>query len=257
MFLHSGWEHILSNMLFLVLLGPRVEGRMGSWQYLIFYFLAGIAGSWLMYFMNPASATPGIGASGAIAGVIGAALITDPTAYVWVPPQFFVPVWLFAPIWFISEFWMAAKSAQGDMVAHWVHVGGFCTGLVTGFLIRRNPAPVSAMQISAQSADAHPGAPASPRPPIAPRTIQEGMVHQFTSHRIHKHKSLAVWIILAFSILVVIVNLNRDVFAALGDGLFTSLVLLGLWTGGEHLLAHLAAKWRGKPTQTPTVTSAS
>ncbi len=280
MFLHSGWEHILSNMLFLVLLGPRVEGRMGSWQYLIFYFIAGIVGSWFMYFMNPASATPGIGASGAIAGVIGAALITDPTAYIWIPPQIFVPVWLFGPFWFISEFWMAEKAAQGDMVAHWVHVGGFCTGLITGFLIRRNRGPAivappvpqavadlaglpsvaipvpprAAVRVAASAASVHPGAPASPHPPISPRTPEEGAVHQVASHSIRKHKSVAFWIILAIALIVTVSNIRQDIVGALGGGLFTFLMLLGIWTGAEHLYAYASMRLRqsSPPAATPT-----
>jgi membrane associated rhomboid family serine protease len=280
MFLHSGWEHILSNMLFLVLLGPRVEGRMGSWQYLIFYFLAGIIGSLTIYFANPASATPGIGASGAIAGVIGAALVTDPTAYVWMPPQLFVPVWFFGPFWFFSEFYMAAKAAQGDMVAHWVHVGGFCTGLIAGFLIRRNHAPAIVAKpvpqtlanletphlaaerapeiaVAAPSLKAeHPGAPASPHPPISPRTAQEDAVHRATSKSIHKHKPIMVWIILAFAVLVTIGDWSQDGGGAIGVGVFTFLFLLGIWTGVEHLFAFVYHKLRANPPQNPTPTPA-
>jgi hypothetical protein len=211
---------------------------------------------------------------------------------VWLPPQIFVPVWLFGPFWFISEFWMAAKGSQGDLVAHWVHVGGFCTGLITGLVIRsrhapavagvslsspaissapqagtasiapvsvaQNPLPVAAgLSRAAFQAckPGHPGAPASPCPPIAPRTVQEAVVHHAASQNIHKRKPIAVWIILAFALLVVIGNIGRNVGAAIGAGIFVFLILLGLWTGGEHLLAYALVKMRAKPIQGSPSTS--
>jgi len=144
MFLHGGWLHILSNMWVLFIFGDNVEERMGGARYLLFYLLSGVAAALLQSFLLPSSVEPMIGASGAIAGVLGAYLILFPHARVasLVPILFIftviqVPATLFLLFWFISQLfsgWLAIGGAAGSGVAWWAHVGGFLFGMLTVFL---------------------------------------------------------------------------------------------------------------------------
>lgn len=147
MFLHGGWLHILSNMWVLFIFGDNVEERMGGPSYLLFYLLSGVAAALLQSFLLPSSSEPMIGASGAIAGVLGAYLILFPHARVasLVPILFIftviqVPATLFLLFWFVSQLfsgWLAIGGAAGSGVAWWAHVGGFLFGILTVFLFAR------------------------------------------------------------------------------------------------------------------------
>ncbi|HEX8990897.1 MAG TPA: rhomboid family intramembrane serine protease, partial [Anaerolineales bacterium] len=150
MFLHGGWFHILSNMWVLFIFGDNVEDRMGGARYLVFYLLSGVAAALMQGFVLPASHVPTIGASGAIAGVLGAYLILYPRAKVasLVPILFIftiieLPAFLFLLFWFVSQLfsgWLALQGAAGSGVAWWAHVGGFVFGMATvGLFSRRQP----------------------------------------------------------------------------------------------------------------------
>ena len=150
MFLHGGWFHILSNMWVLFIFGDNVEDRMGSGRYLFFYLLSGVAAALLEVYILSSSRVPMIGASGAIAGVLGAYLVLYPRARVasLVPILFIftiieIPAMVFLPIWFISQLfsgWLALQGTAGSGVAWWAHVGGFIFGMATVsfFALRRS-----------------------------------------------------------------------------------------------------------------------
>jgi len=141
MFLHGGWFHIISNMWVLFIFGDNVEDRLGGTRYLFFYLLSGVAAALMEAFILPGSSAPMIGASGAIAGVLGAYLILYPRACVasLVPILFIftileIPAMVFLPFWFISQLfsgWLALQGSTGSGVAWWAHVGGFIFGMAT------------------------------------------------------------------------------------------------------------------------------
>jgi membrane associated rhomboid family serine protease len=143
MFLHGGWLHILGNMLYLWVFGDNVEDRLGHFRFLIFYFVCGLAAAMLHILTNANSKLPTVGASGAIAGVLGAYLVLFPRARILtlVPIIFFfqlmeLPAIIFIGIWFIIQFFSGAltltASSVGDVggTAWWSHIGGFCAGVV-------------------------------------------------------------------------------------------------------------------------------
>lgn len=144
MFLHGGWMHIIGNMWFLVIFGDNVEDRYGHFGYLLLYLVSGLAASLLQFIAGPYSPIPTIGASGAIAGVMGAYFIMFPRAQVLtlIPivifAQFVVlPAPLFLGIWFLFQLLSAALSDTGmGGVAWWAHVGGFGMGLGTTLWLR-------------------------------------------------------------------------------------------------------------------------
>ena len=147
MFLHGGWMHILSNMWVLFIFGDNVEERMGGGRYVVFYLLSGAAAGLLQSLLLRGSGEPMIGASGAIAGVLGAYLILFPHARVasLVPILFIftviqVPATLFLMFWFVSQLfsgWFALGGAGGSGVAWWAHVGGFVFGILAVYLFAR------------------------------------------------------------------------------------------------------------------------
>jgi membrane associated rhomboid family serine protease len=148
MFLHGGWFHILSNMWVLFIFGDNIEDRMGGMRYLIFYLLSGVAAALMETFILPGSGVPMIGASGAIAGVLGAYLILYPRARVasLVPILFIftiieIPATIFLLFWFVSQLfsgWLALGGAAGSGIAWWAHVGGFVFGMAgVGFFAQR------------------------------------------------------------------------------------------------------------------------
>jgi len=147
MFLHGGWFHILSNMWVLYIFGDNVEARMGSMRYLIFYLLSGIAAALLQAYLLPASQVPMIGASGAIAGVLGAYLILSPGARIAsLVPIFFIftiieiPAFIFLLFWFVSQLFSGLFTIQGGSasgVGWWAHVGGFLFGVFMVFFFRK------------------------------------------------------------------------------------------------------------------------
>ena len=139
MFLHGGWLHMLGNMLFLWVFGDNVEDRFGHLRYLLFYLLVGIIGSITHILSNTASVVPIIGASGAVAGVLGAYFVTFPKARVLtlIPIIFFftiveIPAVIFLALWFILQIFNGTASLGGaaNPVAWWAHIGGFVAGIV-------------------------------------------------------------------------------------------------------------------------------
>lgn len=144
MFIHGGWLHVLGNILYLWIFGDNVEDRLGRGKYLFLYFAAGIMGSLAQVGANPLAAEPVIGASGAIAGVLGAYFISYPRAKVLtlVPIFFFlsfieIPAFIFLIVWFILQSLngFATLGATGNMVAWWAHIGGFLTGAIGAALL--------------------------------------------------------------------------------------------------------------------------
>jgi membrane associated rhomboid family serine protease len=145
MFLHGGWAHILGNMLFLWVFGSQIERSMGHLRYLAFYLVCGLGASAMEVAMAPTSTAPGLGASGAISGVLAAYLLLYPTSSVstLLPISHFVipirlPAWLMIACWFLLQLGYGIASldpsAAADVggVAYWAHVGGFFTG--AGFI---------------------------------------------------------------------------------------------------------------------------
>lgn len=146
MFMHAGWFHILSNMWVLYIFGDNVEDRMGPVPYLIFYLLGGMAAAALQTYVALGSSIPVLGASGAIAAVLGAYLVLAPGSRVLtlVPIFFFislieVPALLFIGFWFVSQLFsgLASIGTQAGGVAWWAHVGGFVVGLMLAPIFAR------------------------------------------------------------------------------------------------------------------------
>jgi membrane associated rhomboid family serine protease len=155
MFLHGGWLHVLGNMLFLFVFGRSIEDRFGHLKFLLIYFLGGLGGALLHIMLNAGSRTPTIGASGAIAGILGAYFISYPAARITtlVPILFFfwtieIPALLLLGYWFLIQFFtgfqmQAIQTATHGGVAWWAHVGGFLVGLTLAATFRprrRRPA---------------------------------------------------------------------------------------------------------------------
>jgi membrane associated rhomboid family serine protease len=131
MFLHGGWLHILGNMWFLWIFGDNIEDALGKVRFSIFYLLCGVAAAMAQILTSAHSTVPMVGASGAIAGVLGGYLLLYPRARVrclWILIIFIttidLPAWLLLGLWFISQFFVP----QGEGIAWMAHVGGFITG---------------------------------------------------------------------------------------------------------------------------------
>ena len=140
MFLHGGWFHLVSNMWVLLIFGDNIEDRLGGIQYLFFYLFSGLAAALLQTYILQGSNQPMIGASGAIAGVLGAYLILFPYARIAsLVPIFFIftiieiPATIFLLFWFVSQLfsgWLALQGGGSSGIAWWAHIGGFLYGLV-------------------------------------------------------------------------------------------------------------------------------
>jgi membrane associated rhomboid family serine protease len=146
MFLHGGWLHIGGNMLFLWVFGNNVEERLGMIRYLLFYLAGGVAAFALQLLLDPGSAIPTLGASGAIAAVLGAYIVMYPRARVLTLVIFFfitlleLPAYFVLGIWFVLQLFSGVGQIGSEVnggVAYWAHVGGFAFGLLVGFLLRR------------------------------------------------------------------------------------------------------------------------
>lgn len=149
MFLHGGWFHIINNMWVLLIFGDNVEAGMGKIRYLIFYLLSGVAAGLLQIYILPSSSVPMIGASGAVAGVLGAYLILFPGSRIasLVPILFIftiveIPAMLFLIFWFVSQLYSGLGALRGggeSGIAWWAHVGGFIFGalMVSFFAVGR------------------------------------------------------------------------------------------------------------------------
>ena len=148
MFLHGGWMHVIGNMWFLYIFGDNIEDYLGHFKYLVFYILVGLIAMITQVLVGIHSTVPTVGASGAIAGVLGAYFILYPQAKVltW----FFVFV-LWVPAWIVLGYWFALQFLNGTAtllsfqgqnmggVAFWAHVGGFVAGVVMINLFRERP----------------------------------------------------------------------------------------------------------------------
>jgi hypothetical protein len=156
MFLHGGWLHLIGNMWYLWLFGDNVEDRLGHVRYLFFYLCAGVVAALLHYATATDARVPTLGASGAIAGVLGAYLVAFPRARVitLVPlfPFFQVlalPAVLVLGIWIVFQFFSGALSlgyGSGGGVAWWAHIGGFAFGYIGMWVLggTRRPSPSEA-----------------------------------------------------------------------------------------------------------------
>ncbi len=140
LFLHVNLWHVAGNMLFLWIFGDNVEDYLGHFRYLLFYLLSGLAASATHILLNLNSRVPTVGASGAIAGVMGAYFVLYPRARVliWFPPifLFYVPAWLMLGYWFVANFLSGAATSITETsqtsggIAFWAHVGGFVAGIL-------------------------------------------------------------------------------------------------------------------------------
>jgi membrane associated rhomboid family serine protease len=145
MFLHGGWMHLLGNMLFLWIFGNNIEEALGHGRFLVFYLLCGLAAALGQAFSAPGSTTPMVGASGAIAGVLGAYLILFPYAnvrtLVWIivfVRLVNVPAWIMLGLWFLMQVLGGLSTPHsGGGVAFWAHVAGFLAGIVLLAVLRR------------------------------------------------------------------------------------------------------------------------
>jgi rhomboid family protein len=143
MFVHAGWLHLLGNMLFLAIFGNNVEDRFRKLPYLVFYLACGYIAAYGFAFVHPSSTAPLVGASGAIAGVLGAYLALYPRARVWslVPFLFFIPLrlpaWIVLGLWFVLQWaYSFGIAGGGGAVAYVAHVFGFVAGLLVGLAVR-------------------------------------------------------------------------------------------------------------------------
>jgi len=148
MFLHGGWMHVIGNMLYLWIFGDNVEDRLGHVRFLIFYLASGCAAALLQVLINPFSQIPMLGASGAIAGVMGAYFVLYPESRVLTAVFVFVffdlieiPAIFFLGIWFVMQLLSGVGSLgiqnTGGGTAFWAHIGGFVVGAVVGLVLRR------------------------------------------------------------------------------------------------------------------------
>ncbi|HEY2030343.1 MAG TPA: rhomboid family intramembrane serine protease [Myxococcales bacterium] len=136
MFWHGGWLHLLGNMLYLWVFGDNVEDRLGHVRFLVFYLVCGALAGLTQVALDPYSRLPTVGASGAIAGVLGAYLVAFPRAKVITWPFFFIPIpaFIYLVIWFVAQLFDGLGSlgapTQGGGVAVWAHIGGFIAGAI-------------------------------------------------------------------------------------------------------------------------------
>ncbi len=144
MFMHAGWIHLGGNMLYLFIFGDNVEDRLGHLRYLVFYLLCGIAASFAQYMVSIGSSVPNLGASGAIAGVLGAYIIMFPGervrvlmgyAIVQMSAVIVIGFWIVLQVLSsVSTFTASSQTGSGGGVAYMAHVGGFIAGIVLTFM---------------------------------------------------------------------------------------------------------------------------
>jgi len=143
MFMHAGWVHLLGNMLYLWIFGDNVEDSFGHVKFLVFYFVCGIAATLAQLAFSAGSNVPNLGASGAIAGVLGAYILLFPKGQVKVlmgrgviPMPALVVIGLWIALQFVSGFGSITNSAETGGVAYMAHIGGFLAGIVLTFVLR-------------------------------------------------------------------------------------------------------------------------
>ncbi len=145
-FLHAGFIHLIGNMWFLWIFGDNIEDKLGHFKYFVFYILSGIIASSVHVFFNSQSDIPCIGASGAIAAVLGAYMVTFPRARILtiIPIFFFLqiielPAMVVLGFWFLIQFFSGAVSITGSTsgsdVAWWAHIGGFVSGIILFYIM--------------------------------------------------------------------------------------------------------------------------
>jgi membrane associated rhomboid family serine protease len=147
MFLHGGWMHLLGNMWFLWIFGNNIEDSMGHARFVVFYLACGVAAALAQVLVNPASAIPMVGASGAISGVMGAYLVLYPRVRVFaIVPIGFIPISIALPAWTMLVYWAVLQAVGGLFgllgeerggVAFWAHLGGFIAGVVLVKILAR------------------------------------------------------------------------------------------------------------------------
>lgn len=147
MFLHGGWLHLLGNMLFLFVFGRSIEDRFGHFPFLLLYLISGVAAAVVQIVVSPASRVPTIGASGAIAGVLGAYFICYPGARITtlIPLFIFfftvqVPAIFLLGYWFLIQFvagfqMLSIQTATAGGIAWWAHIGGFASGVLLALIL--------------------------------------------------------------------------------------------------------------------------
>lgn len=147
-FLHGGLLHLAGNLLFLWVFGNNIEDRLGHFRFLLFYLGCGVAAGLIQWFFEPHSAIPTIGASGAIAGIMGAYVVRFPRAQIitLIPLPFFfttvqIPALFFLGFWFIQQALFSLFTLGGSVnvgsagIAYWAHSGGFLVGIILGPLL--------------------------------------------------------------------------------------------------------------------------
>ncbi len=146
-FLHGGWMHLIGNMLFLWIFGNNVEDKLGRVKYLVFYLACGVLSGLTQWVFSTGSDVPCLGASGAIAGVMGAYILRFPKVSVntFIPPFFILPIpaFVYLGIWFVQQAMSSVSQPMGGQggVAYWAHSGGFVFGALLGVmfgLLRRD-----------------------------------------------------------------------------------------------------------------------
>lgn len=149
-FLHGSWMHVIGNMWILWLFGDNVEDKMGRGRFLFFYLLCGVIAGIAHFIFNPASQVPVVGASGAVAGIMGAYFLMFRKArvFTYVPPIFFlnIPAWIYLGFWALSQLYYGAfQTFNQGQIAFWAHVGGFAAGMIMYrfFLRSRNEIEVT------------------------------------------------------------------------------------------------------------------
>ncbi len=144
MFMHAGWLHILGNMLYLFIFGDNVEDRLGHFRYLIFYLLCGIAATFAQYIFSIGSTVPNLGASGAIAGVLGAYIIMFPGerirvlmgyAVVRMSALIVIGFWIVLQVLSSLSSFTTSSQTGGGGVAYMAHIGGFLAGIILTFIL--------------------------------------------------------------------------------------------------------------------------
>jgi rhomboid family protein len=147
MFMHASWSHIIGNMIFLWAFSPEIEDAMGRGRYLVFYLAGGLVAMLAQVLANPHSTVPNLGASGAIAAVMGAFLVTYPrdrirtVLFIFVFFRVtFIPAALLIGLWFVTQLFSAGQVAQAQAggVAYLAHIGGFIFGTATARLFERS-----------------------------------------------------------------------------------------------------------------------
>ena len=145
-FLHGGWLHLGANMLFLWVFGDNIEDSMGHGRFLVFYLICGLAAGLAHVAVQPGSAVPTVGASGAVSGILGAYLILHPKSKVLVPVvviPLYLPAWILLLFWIGFQIWSAAAGGPtAGGVAWWEHIGGFVAGALLIASFRHKTVPL-------------------------------------------------------------------------------------------------------------------